>query len=160
MLSRTRALETVPRPSREALSVLREFEADEARRVDAHDATRIVKTEVKRLETFISELQTTVSEREKEIAGVNECLTQHTQRIDALQKSMKLQGENSFDFFFLAMAHWQLGHEDEARTWYDQAVEWMQKNKPDDAELRRFRAEAEELLRVPVAAPKPETSGG
>ena len=78
--------------------------------------------------------------------------------IDALQKSMKLQGENSFDFFFLAMAHWQLGHEDEARTSYDQAVDWMRINKLDNEEIRRFRAEAEELLRVPVVAPKPKIS--
>ena len=66
--------------------------------------------------------------------------------IDALQKSLELQGDNSFDFFFLAMAHWQLGHKDEARKWYDRAVEWMEENKPDEEELRRFRAEAEELI--------------
>ena len=44
------------------------------------------------------------------------------------------------------MSHWQLGKKDEARQWYDKAVEWMEKNKPDDEELKRFRAEAEELL--------------
>ena len=44
------------------------------------------------------------------------------------------------------MAHWQPGEKDEARKWFDQAVEWMEKNKPDDEELRRFRAEAAELL--------------
>ena len=27
-----------------------------------------------------------------------------------------------FNAFFLAMAHWQLGHKDEARAWYDRAV--------------------------------------
>ena len=43
------------------------------------------------------------------------------------------------------MAHWQLGHKDEARQWYDKAVEWM-KNNPADDELTRFRAEADELL--------------
>ncbi|HMC10392.1 MAG TPA: tetratricopeptide repeat protein, partial [Pirellulaceae bacterium] len=69
--------------------------------------------------------------------------------IAALEKSMELrQGGDSFDFFFLAMAHWQLGHKDEARKWYDQAVRWMEKYKPQDEELGRFRAEAAELLEV------------
>ena len=44
------------------------------------------------------------------------------------------------------MAYWQLDEQDEARKWCDQAVEWMEKNKPQDEELKRFRAEAEELL--------------
>jgi len=66
----------------------------------------------------------------------------------ALKKSDELLKGNelSFNAFFLAMAHWQLGHKDEARKWYNQAVGWMEKNKPQDDELRRFRAEAEELL--------------
>ena len=46
------------------------------------------------------------------------------------------------------MAHWQLGDKNQARKWYDQAVAWMDKNQPKDDELRRFRAEAEELLKV------------
>ena len=66
--------------------------------------------------------------------------------IEALNKSIELRQGDSFDFFFLAMAHWQLGDQDEARRWYNQAVEWMDKNKPKDEELRRFRAEAGELL--------------
>ena len=33
-----------------------------------------------------------------------------------------------FNDFFLAMAHWQLDQKAEARKWYDQAVEWMEKN--------------------------------
>jgi len=69
--------------------------------------------------------------------------------ITALQKSMDLRnGGNSFDWFFLSMAHWQLGNQDEARKWYDQAVLWMDKNQPDNEELRRFRAEASDLLSV------------
>ena len=74
---------------------------------------------------------------------------------EALNKSMELQnGGDSNDFFFLAMAHWQLGNKVEARQWYDRAVAWMEKNRPKDEELRRFRAEAAELLGVeplPVA---------
>ena len=67
----------------------------------------------------------------------------------ALEKSMTLRrGGDACDWFFLAMAHWQLGNKDEARKWYDQAAGWMQKNKPQDEELLRFRAEAEELLQA------------
>ena len=46
------------------------------------------------------------------------------------------------------MAHWQLDEKEQARKWYGQAVQWMDKNKPQDEELLRFRAEAAELLEV------------
>jgi tetratricopeptide (TPR) repeat protein/serine/threonine protein kinase len=69
--------------------------------------------------------------------------------IAALEKSMELRrGGDSFDWFFLAMARWQLGDKKEARKWYDQAVQWMDKNQPKNEELRRFRAETETLLKV------------
>jgi len=70
--------------------------------------------------------------------------------IDALKKSEELLNGETFacNAFFLAMAHWQLGEKDEARKWFDQAVEWMQKNTPQNEELRRFREEAAELLGV------------
>jgi tetratricopeptide (TPR) repeat protein len=69
--------------------------------------------------------------------------------IDALTKAMELrQGGDSWDWFFLAMAHWRLGHKEEARKWYDQSVACMQKSFPHHEELRRFRAEAEELLEI------------
>jgi tetratricopeptide (TPR) repeat protein len=70
--------------------------------------------------------------------------------IDALKKSDELlTGEASaFNAFFLAMAHWQLGEKEEARKWFDQAVAWIEKNKPEDEELKRFREEAAELLGV------------
>jgi len=69
--------------------------------------------------------------------------------VTALEKSTQLsQGGDSFDWFFLAMAQGQLGEKAEARKWFDQAVEWMEKNEPRNEELRRFRAEATELLGV------------
>jgi tetratricopeptide (TPR) repeat protein len=69
--------------------------------------------------------------------------------VTALEKSMELgRGGASNDWFFLAMAHWQLGAKEKAREWYDRAVQWMEKNQPNDEELRRFRAEAAELLGV------------
>ena len=55
---------------------------------------------------------------------------------------------DSMEWFPLAMAHWQLDEKVEARQWYDRAVEWMAKNNPQDQELRRFRAEATELLKI------------
>ena len=52
------------------------------------------------------------------------------------------------------MSHWQLEHKDEARTWYDRGVTWIETNRAildkdqqHDEELKRFRAEAEELFK-------------
>ena len=56
--------------------------------------------------------------------------------------------QESVNTFFLAMAQWQVGEKDKARVWYDKAVEWMEKNQPKNEELRRFRAEASELLEL------------
>jgi tetratricopeptide (TPR) repeat protein len=69
--------------------------------------------------------------------------------IEALTKSMELRkGGDASDWFFLAMAHWQLGEKPQARSWYDKAVQWMEKNQPKNEELIRFRAEAAALLEV------------
>src|SRR5206468_92054 len=69
--------------------------------------------------------------------------------IEALIMTMKLRkGGDANDWFFLAMAHWQLDHKDEARQCYDRAVAWMDKNAAKNEELIRFRAEAAELLGV------------
>ena len=57
-------------------------------------------------------------------------------------------GGNSYDWFFLAMAHWQLGEKEKACQWFDKAVQWMDKNMPTGRDLGRFRAEAAELLKV------------
>ena len=69
------------------------------------------------------------------------------QAIAELEKSIALgKGDNSHDYLFLAISHWKLGNKDEARQWYVRAVPWM--DVPMNAELRRFRAEAEDLLGV------------
>lgn len=76
----------------------------------------------------------------------------------ALEKSALMRsGGSGTDWFFLAMAHWQLGQKDDARKWYDRAVRWMEKTQRQDEELLRFRAEAAELL-VIVAKAKPGSS--
>jgi serine/threonine protein kinase/Flp pilus assembly protein TadD len=69
--------------------------------------------------------------------------------VEALTESMRLhKGGDATDWFFLAMAHWQLGDKEQGRAWYDRAVQWMDKKQPSDEELRQFRAEAAELLKV------------
>jgi tetratricopeptide (TPR) repeat protein len=69
--------------------------------------------------------------------------------VEVLEKSRALRkGGDAFDWFFLAMAHDRLAHKDEARRWYDRAVEWTKKNAPQNEELGRFRAEAEQLLGI------------
>jgi serine/threonine protein kinase/tetratricopeptide (TPR) repeat protein len=67
--------------------------------------------------------------------------------VEALEKSSELKYYNvARTGFFRAMAHWQLGEKDQARQCYQQAAAWMEKNRPWDDELRRFGAEAEELM--------------
>jgi serine/threonine protein kinase len=79
----------------------------------------------------------------------------YREAIAALEKSEELGHGQEFGFnaLFLAMARWQLGECDDARACYDRAVAWIEKNKPDDNELRQFRTEAEGLLRVERRVP-------
>jgi len=66
--------------------------------------------------------------------------------LEALGKSTQLQGENVIDSFFQAMAHWQIGDKERARTCYDRAARLMHKKQANHEELRRFRAEAARVL--------------
>src|SRR5262249_12615105 len=68
--------------------------------------------------------------------------------IEALEKSESLEPDKhlAFNGLFLALARWQLGQKNEARTWYGKAEVWMEKNRPKDEELLRLRAEAAALL--------------
>ncbi len=72
-------------------------------------------------------------------------------------QSATFTGGGAYDSFFLAMTYWHQGNKKEAREMYDRAVAWTEKNKPDDPELRKFRAEAAALLGQPFPKPKPET---
>jgi tetratricopeptide (TPR) repeat protein len=79
--------------------------------------------------------------------------------VEALNKSDELSkgSQLAFNAFILAMAHWQLGNHEQARTWYDRAVQWTEKHQPKNEELLRFRAEAEKLLGIEKPAnPEPE----
>jgi superkiller protein 3 len=69
--------------------------------------------------------------------------------IEALEKSCALEkGGNPFQWFFLAMAHWQLGEKDKAREWYDRAAGRTGWTFPANSDSGRFRAEAAALLGV------------
>jgi tetratricopeptide (TPR) repeat protein len=81
--------------------------------------------------------------------------------IAALEKSIELNpgGADADQWLFLAMAHWQLGHKDKAREWYDRSVTWLENNKEVVekqratrlvvADVWTFRTEAAKLLGVP-----------
>ncbi|MHC4953047.1 MAG: tetratricopeptide repeat protein [Planctomycetota bacterium] len=67
--------------------------------------------------------------------------------VAALRNSMERgNGGNAFDWLFLAMAYARQDRKDVAQRLLDRAVAWTNQHAPDDEELRRFRAEAEELL--------------
>ena len=69
--------------------------------------------------------------------------------VAALETARELsQGGDAVDWLFLAMAHWMLGHKDEARKWYVQAVRSPQTSKLLELELPRFRAEAASVLGI------------
>jgi serine/threonine protein kinase len=79
----------------------------------------------------------------------------YSEAVTALEKSRQLGDDSPHDWFFLAMARWQLGDKAEARAWYDKAVVWMEKNKGPvkqdngvNDEPLRFRAEAAALLGI------------
>ena len=70
-----------------------------------------------------------------------------------LEQALRLRkaddSANSSAGFFLAMASWQVGDKAKAREWFDKSVAWMEQGKQkDDADLKRFRAEAAELLGI------------
>ncbi len=79
--------------------------------------------------------------------------------VAALEKSMELRyGGDSFDWFFLAMAHSQLDDKALARNWYRAAVLWMSKYAARNADLRRFRDQANALVGVTAKEARPQSS--
>jgi tetratricopeptide (TPR) repeat protein len=67
--------------------------------------------------------------------------------IDSFTKAAALRSsDHAFDWFYIAMAHQQLGEPEEARRWYDKAVEAIHKNDTTDEELLRLSRQADELL--------------
>lgn len=70
--------------------------------------------------------------------------------LDSLNKVTELTDKSCSTDFFLAMTHWQLGDHEEARHWYDQAVDHRWQYFPDDKDIRRYHIEAAELLGIPL----------
>jgi tetratricopeptide (TPR) repeat protein len=69
------------------------------------------------------------------------------QAVSDLNESVSLSKDgDGFGWFFLAMAHWQLGNKDQADQSYNRAVTWMEKKLPNDEQLRQFRTEARDLI--------------
>jgi tetratricopeptide (TPR) repeat protein len=72
--------------------------------------------------------------------------------VPALDKAMKMsQGGDASDWFILAMAQWQIGNKELARTWYNRGVAWMDKNKPY-LEAQKYSAEVIRGLGADAAA--------
>jgi serine/threonine protein kinase/WD40 repeat protein/tetratricopeptide (TPR) repeat protein len=89
-------------------------------------------------------------------------LGRYRQAADTLRRSLREgRGDaDAYDLFFLAMCHAQTGAADKARICFDRAVRWVRENPgriqatPQwGEELKRFRAEAEEVLK-PLPRPK------
>jgi tetratricopeptide (TPR) repeat protein len=85
--------------------------------------------------------------------GVAHCRMGHwKEALAAIEKSRKLgpssEPPTSFDRFFETMAYSGLGDMQQARRCYDEGVQWMEKRLPDHVDLRRFRAEAEQMLKA------------
>jgi tetratricopeptide (TPR) repeat protein len=71
--------------------------------------------------------------------------------VEALEKvDESATGQVHHHRFFLAMAYWQVGDKDKARQAYEQGMHWMDKNQPNDEEQRRLRAEAAQMLGIPM----------
>jgi tetratricopeptide (TPR) repeat protein len=70
------------------------------------------------------------------------------QAIDLLTAGQDQTEDPVEDFFFLAMAHQKLGHTEEARRWYDKAVQTMKKDQWTEQEYGQLRTEAEQLLEI------------
>jgi tetratricopeptide (TPR) repeat protein len=73
------------------------------------------------------------------------------------QQSMFFTGGGAHDLFFLAMVYSHEGNKTEARQLYDRAIAWAKRNRPNDPELDRFRAEAAAVLELTEPKPTAET---
>ncbi len=66
--------------------------------------------------------------------------------ITALERSVALTaGGTGFDHVFLALAHAQLGHPEQARQWKNQADLWMEQHDAHRPELARLHAQVRQL---------------
>jgi len=71
----------------------------------------------------------------------------------ASEQSLALKnGGHAVDWFILALAYWQKGDRDQARSRFDQAIAWTKQNAPKSTSLRQLWTEAAELLGQPGPA--------
>jgi tetratricopeptide (TPR) repeat protein len=76
-------------------------------------------------------------------------LGEYRAALEALRKAKDLRVRaNSFDFYYLAMVQYRLGDRQGACKSYQEAVEWMNRNRPGDEELCRLHVEAASLLGI------------
>ena len=76
-----------------------------------------------------------------------------TQSIAANERSMALQnGGDAINWFLVVLAHWQKGHKDEARRWFDKAVA-STKQSPRRHQSAQLWKETAELLGQPGPGP-------
>jgi tetratricopeptide (TPR) repeat protein len=69
--------------------------------------------------------------------------------VAAMQRATELSTQWSYHYFFLAMAHWELGNREQALEVFKRTADWTEKNYPDDhQESREFRTEAEKVLGI------------
>jgi tetratricopeptide (TPR) repeat protein/tRNA A-37 threonylcarbamoyl transferase component Bud32 len=72
--------------------------------------------------------------------------------VAALERSVaQSAGGNAYDWFFLAMAYWQLGDRQQARQWYDKGVKGLETIRPEDYDLPGFKEEADGVLGLATA---------
>jgi tetratricopeptide (TPR) repeat protein len=89
--------------------------------------------------------------------GVAQLRAGNSNAAESLEKGMLLGGGgDAVDWFFLAMAYWQLDEKAKAREWFDKAAAWAEKHRPKGPRLRRLRTEAAVLLAVTDSPPAEE----
>jgi tetratricopeptide (TPR) repeat protein len=77
--------------------------------------------------------------------------------VPALERAARMKGggtDVAYEWFYLAMAHRQLGDPYRSALYYLAAVRWMNTHKPRFLDLSRLRAEAAEVLGIKDAPKK------
>ncbi len=53
---------------------------------------------------------------------------------------------HTFDWLYLAWAHWKLDQKDKAREWFDKADQWIQQQPTRDVELDELRSQVAQIM--------------
>ncbi len=61
---------------------------------------------------------------------------------------------SAWQWFYMAMAHWQLDHKEEAHSWYYQSIDWVE--RAQEKRLVAVQAEAAALMDLPDPGERPE----